>query len=178
MVLEANPVFTVHSVEGSWWNSQGRLISCMDFKADSQRRLLAYKEKQTNGPWVKAEYPLASQIFPDELLFYWARTLAFDRAPAGECQVIVSPQRRFRLRAWVRGIETITTPAGTFSCFRVELVPRLGPLEIFPLKAVLPRLTLWCATASPHFWVRYDGPLGGPGSPHARMELVAFQQEG
>ena len=67
----------------------------------------------------------------------------------------------------------VTTPAGTFSCYRVELTPQLPG----PLKALAPKMSLWCRADPPNYWVRYQGPVGGPGSPEAVIELVEFKQE-
>ncbi len=177
MVFFAIPEMKIDSMEGSRWTERGQLLSRIELKADPERRRIRYRDVEMNGPTVSGEFPLTTQVLPDELLFHWARTLNFNENPAGECQLVVSPTRRFWMRAWVRGTETVTTPAGTFHCHRVELLPDLGPLRLLPIRGVVPKLTLWCTTDPPHFWVRYLGPMGGPGSPQARMELVRFEPE-
>lgn len=177
MVFFADPKMRVDSMEGSRWTPHGELLSRLNLKADPMTRRIRYQEDRTNGSVESGEFPWTAQILPDELLFHWARTLNFNESPAGECLLVVSPTRRFRMRAWVRGADTVTTPAGTFRCHRVELLPDLGPLRLLPIKGLVPRLTLWCTTDPPHFWVRYLGPMGGPGSPQARMELVRFEPE-
>jgi len=149
----------------------------MDYKADPYLSKIFYKTTEAGKHPESAVFPWTPQTIPDEMLFHWARTLPFERAAAGEqpsaeCMLVVSPKRQFRIKAQVKGTEMVTTPAGTFSCYRVELVPQLlGPLKVFA-----PRMALWCRTESPNVWVRYQGPVGGPGSPEAVIELVQFEQ--
>ena len=52
-------------------------------------------------------------------------------------------------------------------CYRIELKPA------FPLFSLIaPRITFWYLAAPPHYFVRYEGPLGGPFSPTVFQELV------
>ncbi|MBI3333686.1 MAG: hypothetical protein HYZ93_06320 [Candidatus Omnitrophica bacterium] len=177
MVLVIAPVLCARSMQGSRWSQQGKLLSQADFHLDPRRRLFLYRDTGGGDGPEEGTFPWAPQTLPDEFLFHWIRTLEFGRTPAGEFSLLVSPTRRVRMRALVRGTEEVKTPAGTFRCYRVELSPRLGPLELLPLKSMLvPKVTLWCASDPPHFWVRYQGPVGGPGSPAALIELTSFQQ--
>ncbi len=177
MVFEPDPWMRVESLQGVRWTSDGKVLSEVDLKLDPLREEFTYVDSDAGRKPVSAVFRWKPQTLPDELLFYWARTLPFDesalgRPAAAQCTLVVSPTRRFQMDARVRGTEVITTPAGTFSCYRVELSPRL----MGPLKAMAPKMSLWCATESPHYWVRYQGPVGGPGSPQAIIELVRFEQ--
>lgn len=185
MRFSPEPVMRVTSVEGSRWSMEGKMLSQMDLKADASGKRILYKDREIDGSIRQASVPWDSNLLPDELLFHWVRTLAFDtasvqegiRSPAGECLLLVSPSRRFRMRAFLCGREEVATPAGLFSCFRVELSPELGALRILPIKGMIPKIVLWCAADPPHHWVRYEGPVGGPGSPQAVIELTRFEQE-
>lgn len=169
--------FLPQSVVGSRWTQRGQLLSKMDVRMDPAGRSIVYQDAEDGGSGRSVRIPWSEQALPDELLFHWARTLPFGEASPGvadkECLLLVSPTRRFRMRASVGGKEEVTTPAGTFSCYRVDLIPRLAG----PLKALAPRISLWCRADPPHHWVRYQGPVGGPGSPQAVIELVEFRQE-
>ena len=190
MVLSANvgsagvsPV-QFQSVEGTRWTNAGELLSRMDVRADPSRRQILYvdSEGRTTLSRTMAWTP---QAFPDELLFHWVRTLPFDQLQRGgnplnqrslqkECTLILSPTQQFKINARLsRKEEDVNTPAGTFSCYRVDLVPKL----LGPLKSLAPKMALWCTTAAPHYWVRYQGPVGGPGSPQAVIELVKFETD-
>jgi len=177
MVFHTDPTLQFQSVEESRWTEKGKLLNQTELRVSPDRRSIFCADREMGKPPELAVVPWTAQILPDELLFHWARTLPF--GPVGnqppvltECLLLVSPNRQFRLCAQVQGIETIKTPAGAFSCYRVALSPRLPG----PLKALAPKMALWCAVEPPHFWVRYQGPVGGPGSPQATIELVEFQQ--
>ena len=178
MVFEPDPFMRVQSLEGVRWTSDGKVLSEVDLKLDSQRKEFTYVDSDAGAKPVSAVFRWKPQTLPDELLFYWARTIPFDESVAGrpasaQCTLLLSPTRRFQMDAKVKGTEIITTPAGVFSCYRVELSPRF----MGPLKAMAPKISLWCATEPPHYWVRYQGPVGGSGSPQAIIELVRFKQK-
>ncbi len=54
-----------------------------------------------------------------------------------------------------------------YSCYRVELRPAFSLLSL-----VAPRLTFWYLSSPPYYFVRYEGPLGGPFSPRVVQELA------
>ncbi len=176
MLFSARPSRSVQveSVEGKRRDLQGNLLSEMKVQMEPAAGRILYKESQGGEAVRPAVLPWNPQALPDEMLFHWARTLPFEEEEAdAECLLLISPKRQFKIRAQVRGIEQITTPAGTFPCYRVELTPKL----LGPLKALAPKMFLWCRTDPPHTWVRYQGPVGGPGSPQAVIELVRFVED-
>ena len=164
----------VESVRSVRWKQTGELFNRTDIEMDALKGQVMVQElegmSESGRPvWL----PWSPQLLPNELLFHWVRTLPFEGdAPSAECTLLISADRRFRMQAQVRGTEIVTTPAGTFACYRVELSPQLPA----PLRALAPKMSLWCASQPPHFWVRYEGPVGGPGSPRAVIELVKFEQ--
>lgn len=171
------PAMQVQSVIGAGWTRDGRLFNEMDFQVDPHLRRISYRQAETGRRPQSAVLPWTSQSIPDELLFHWVRTLPFQEVadqdkPSSEFTLVVSPHRRFRIKTQIQGTEVVTTPAGRFSCYRVNLVPQLPG----PLKVLTPRMSLWCRTEPPNYWVRYQGPVGGPGSPEAVIELVEFEQ--
>ncbi len=171
------PAMRVQSVVGSRWTQAGRPVSEMDFEVDPALKRISYRDAETGRKPQSAVLPWTSQSIPDEMLFHWVRTLPFQEAvnknqPASEFTLVLSPRRQFRIKAQIQGTEMVTTPAGRFSCYRIILVPQLPG----PLKALAPRMVLWCRTDPPNYWVRYQGPVGGPGSPETVIELVEFEQ--
>jgi hypothetical protein len=69
----------------------------------------------------------------------------------------------------VRGRERVKTAAGEFDCYKLEMVPHLGALNLF--RPFLPKTFFWFRASAPHDWVRYEGPESGPGTPGIVMEL-------
>jgi hypothetical protein len=77
------------------------------------------------------------------------------------------------MRAEVVGRERVEVPAGAFDCFKVRL--RLTGLKGFFARFLLPDLFLWQTVAAPHFWVKYEGAEGGPGSRVIVREVTSFE---
>lgn len=80
----------------------------------------------------------------------------------------------YSVRAEYRGVEEVKTPAGIFSCHKLQLVPDLGILT-FLGKWVAPDLYIWFAVEPPHLWVKYQGLEGDLKTPTVISELVDFQ---
>jgi len=68
-----------------------------------------------------------------------------------------------------RGKERVKTSAGEFECYKLEVVPHVGMLNVF--RAFFPKAYFWFTVAPPHFWVKYEGPQDGPGTPDIVMQL-------
>jgi hypothetical protein len=77
------------------------------------------------------------------------------------------------MRAEIVGREHVQVPAGRFECYKVRL--RLTGLKGFFARFVLPDLFLWQTVAAPHFWVKFEGAEGGPGSRVIVREVTAFE---
>jgi hypothetical protein len=78
------------------------------------------------------------------------------------------------MEARIVGRETVHVLAGTFDCYRIDLVPR-GALGVLA-GLLLPGTSLWHTVSAPHFWVQYRGPDGGIGSRTILRELARFDR--
>lgn len=101
------------------------------------------------------------------------RFLPFDNWRPISFHFLTNEPRLYEMKVELHGKERVKTPAGEFECYRIELIPNLGVLNI--LHTFLPKAQFWFAASQPHFWVRYEGPENGPGSPGIVMELKAHQ---
>jgi hypothetical protein len=63
----------------------------------------------------------------------------------------------------------VKTPAGTLRCYEIEL-----GLDGF-LGAFMPKTYFWFSVRAPHYLVRYQGQMAGPGSPELVMELTGYR---
>jgi hypothetical protein len=61
---------------------------------------------------------------------------------------------------------------GDIDCYKVELVPHLGILNL--VKAFFPKTYLWFSVAPPHFWVKYEGLEEGLGTPQVVVDLKSY----
>jgi len=67
-----------------------------------------------------------------------------------------------------RGTERVKTAGGDLECYKIELVPHLGLLNL--MKVFYPKTYFWFKVTDPHTWVRYQGLENGPGTPEIIME--------
>jgi len=67
-----------------------------------------------------------------------------------------------------RGTERVKTSVGDIDCYKIEIVPHLGLLNV--MRVFYPKTYFWFSVAEPHTWVRYQGLENGPGSPEILME--------
>ena len=68
----------------------------------------------------------------------------------------------------LRGKEQVKTSAGEIEAYKIELVPQLGVLGVF--RPFLRKAYFWFSTATPHTWLRFEGPENGQGTPQVVME--------
>jgi hypothetical protein len=102
------------------------------------------------------------------------RSLPFEQARPVELHLLSNEPRLYDVSLEVRGRERVRTPAGQFDCYKVELRPGLGVLNLFGF--LIPKAYFWFTVDPPHYWVRYEGPENGRGTPQVVMELATFQR--
>jgi hypothetical protein len=82
----------------------------------------------------------------------------------------------------VIGEDTVTVPAGTFQCVKLELeystdnLP--GFMRLLPdylLKKMMSGYFLWMEKEAPHGMVKFQGKIDGMGSPEKAQELIKVQ---
>ena len=113
------------------------------------------------------------KILPDTLIVEGIagilRYLKFDQTGPFPAHLLTNEPRLYSVAFEIRGKERVKTPAGDFDCYKVEMVPHLGVLNV--ARYFFPKTFFWFSVAPPHFWVRYEGLENGPGTPEIAMEL-------
>ncbi len=117
--------------------------------------------------------PLTGDSIPAELLGAYLRLLPDTSAQQMRFDLTTREGYVIGMEARIVGRERVTVPAGTFDCYKIELDPT-GLAGILARAFRLPKLFMWHSVAAPHFWVKYQGLEGGPGSPVIVRELVRF----
>src|SRR5437867_5822886 len=84
------------------------------------------------------------------------RLLPFDRITSFPVHLLSNEPRVYSISFENRGKEHVRTPAGEFDCYKLEMVPHLGVLNV--VRHFYSRAFFWFTLAPPHFWVRYEGP--------------------
>ena len=101
------------------------------------------------------------------------RSLPFERKHSFQLHLFGNDDRLYDVNIDFRGREKVHTPIGDFDCYKVEMVPHLGFLDV--VRKFLPKTHLWFTVAPPHFWVKYEGLENGISSPLIVMELSKYQ---
>ena len=93
----------------------------------------------------------------------------FEQAKPFPAHLLSNEPRLYSVTFENRGLEHVKTPAGELDCYKIEMVPHLGVLNV--VRYFYPKAFFWFTVAPPHFWVRYEGPENGPRTPEIIMEL-------
>jgi hypothetical protein len=104
------------------------------------------------------------------------RFLPFEHWRPLSVRLLTNDPEIYDVKIELRGKERIKTPSGEFECYKIELVPELGVLNV--VRSFLPKTYMWFAATAPHFWVRYQGPEIGRGTPQIVMELKSYNAPG
>ena len=102
------------------------------------------------------------------------RSLPFERSRPVELHLLSNEPKVYDVTLEVQGRERIRTPAGPLECYKVELRPGVGVLKLFGF--LVPKAYFWFTVDAPHYWVRYEGPENGRGTPQVVMELGSFER--
>jgi hypothetical protein len=118
--------------------------------------------------------------FPMQLFPYTAQTVKLVPGAAAQVHVIFSPEHKpWEVTLLVDGQETVTVPAGTFSCTRIkvryqtdDLPGFFKSLPSFLLSRMFPDIWLWVQNQPPYAMVKMQGKLEGFSAPEKVHELV------
>jgi len=97
------------------------------------------------------------------------RFVSVDKDHPFSAHVLTNEPHVYSVNFEWRGTERIETAAGTFECYKVEMIPNLGVLNL--IRPFLAKTSFWFTVAAPHYWVRYEGPESGPRTPDVVLEL-------
>ena len=128
----------VNASVDSVWTDQGRV----------------WVERRTGGKKKVKDFQLLidQELAVDASLLLLLRRLPFDEGIERRLFLVDFTQRKVNAVVRHRGIESVSVPAGTFRCHRMEV-----EVEMLLIK---PKLTFWLATEAPHFLVRHEGRRG------------------
>lgn len=125
-----------------------------------------------NSETVTKTYEADRDLLIVDGLVLALRSLPFGSDETVKARFLTGEPELYNVEFKQRGIEKIDTPGGEVECYKVELVPKLGVLNVF--KVFFPKTYLWFTVAPPHRWVRYEGLENGRGSPEVIMQAVSF----
>ncbi len=162
-ILERGDYLTPISFRASDSNAEGRIIREMFARFDDEA--LVYPDDT---------YPIFSSITA-------IRGLDFKLGGRAEVFLWLAPTEIYRIFLDVDAIETISTAAGSFECYRLELKPDIrailpiGNFLASLLQPFLPEYYFWYSTEPSHPLVKFSGSLGGAGASHTVVELKEIE---
>jgi Protein of unknown function (DUF3108) len=153
-------------------DANGRVI-------DTERKIFdpakgtVHFERQWEGQSEARQFSVPSDTLEPEGIAGVLRFLPFEHLRSESIHLFTNEPRLYEMKAELRGRDQVKTASGEYECYKIELVPQLGALNV--LHALLPKAYFWFTVAPPHFWVRYEGPENGAGTPHITMELKTYE---
>lgn len=159
------------------WDEDGSVLRTLEKVYDHENGLV----KTTNffpltGETKVREFELTPGMCDAKELVTYLRGFPF--RPGGELEFTVLSEKQvvYSLYATYEGVEEVDTPAGSFACHKIRLVPDLGILT-FLGRMFAPYIYMWFTVEEPHFWVKYSG-IEGDRYPLIDLDLLEFRSSG
>ncbi len=145
-----------------------------------QGRTIRHMQAVFDDPAVR--YP--EDTFPVFCIVQAMRGTLFEEAQQVTLTLWIAPTELFRLVLFIRDTVQTSVPAGTFTCYLVEMRPDIR--SILPMSPLLARLVqpfvpeyrFWFSVEPSHPLVRFEGALGGAGAVKHTIELTKIAVEG
>jgi hypothetical protein len=157
-------------------DTNDKLVMTERIKVDDAGTVTFERRDYEGDGTADETYQTGRDILIVEGLVLALRSLPFATGETVKAQFLTNEPDLYNVEFRQRGIEKISTPEGEVECYKVELVPKLGALNLF--KVFFPKTYLWFTVAPPHRWVRYEGFENGRDSPEVVMEAVLFEKSG
>jgi len=138
-------------------------------RLDPAKGTLTFERQRSTGPPERKSMTIPRDTLIAEGIAGILRYLMFDQSRALSAHLLSNEPKVYSVTFENRGREHVKTSAGEVDCYKVEMVPHLGLLNV--VRAFAPKTFFWFTVASPHTWVRYEGFESGPGTPEVVMEL-------
>jgi hypothetical protein len=150
---------------------QGRTLAVEKKVFNRDTGKVTFERRDEKGATVSSSFAAASDILTIEGIAGILQFFPFaSSGPQGSISghMLSNEPKLYDVSLESRGSERLKTRTGELNCYKLELVPHLGVLNVF--KPLYPKTYFWFNSAPPHLWVRYQGLENGPGSPEIVME--------
>ncbi|MFI5322772.1 MAG: hypothetical protein ACHQ6U_04410 [Thermodesulfobacteriota bacterium] len=174
-VWKPGPSFTPVESSTEVRDLQGKLVMTDSMTIDDKTGKVSFvrKDYEADGTVSKSYKPEGDLLIEDGLVLA-LRSLPFGTDKTVKVRLLTGEPDLYDVEFKQKGVEKINTPEGEIECYKVELVPKLGVLNMF--KVFFPKTYFWFTVTPPHRWVRYVGLENGRNSPEVVMEAESFQE--
>jgi len=154
-------------------DGSGRVVGTERKVFDPAKASVKFTRQGGGRPAESKQFSVPADTLAPEGIAGILRFLPFDHWRSQSMHLFSNEPRLYEMKIEMRGKERVKTPAGEFECYKIELIPQLGALNLF--RSFLPKAYFWFTVAPPHFWVRYEGPENGGGTPQIVMDLKTYE---
>lgn len=171
---EAEGNFTPLHSETNFKDTKGNVVMTEKTIVDQASGNVTFTRKaHEGGDSVTETFEASPDLLIVDGLVVALRALPFGSNETVEAEFLSNEPELYDVEFRQKGVETIETPEGEIECYKVELVPKLGVLNVF--QVFFPKTYFWFTKAPPHSWVRYEGLEKGRDTPHVVMEVTSFE---
>jgi len=152
-------------------NTQGQIVAVEKKTFDKSAGKVKFERRNEKGETKTSSFSAAPDILTIEGIAGVLQFFPFGKSgSAGTLHghMLSNEPDLYDVTIESRGTERVNTSAGDVDCYKIELVPHLGLLNV--MKVFYPKTYFWFRVAEPHKWVRYQGLENGPGTPEIIME--------
>ena len=176
-VWKSGAAFTPVEVSTEVKDMRGKLVMTERKTVDESTGTVTFVRKDyENDGSVNESFVPDRDLLIVEGIVLALRSLPFGTDDTVKAQFLTNEPDLYNVEFKQKGRETITTSGGEVECYKVELVPKLGALNVF--KVFFPKTYFWFTVVPPHKWVRYEGLENDRDSPEVVMEAVSFKESG
>ena len=170
-VWMADGEFFPLQTEKTIYDGQGRTIAVEKKTFDRAAGKVKFEHRNEKGETDTSTFNAAPNILAPEGIAGILQFFPFGKSGAAgtiRAHVLSNEPDLYDVTIESRGMEIVKTPSGEIQCYKLEVVPHLGLLNV--VKVFYPKTYFWFSVAEPHRWVRYQGLENGPGTPEIIME--------
>jgi len=152
-------------------DTQGHTLAIEKKNFDRAGRVVRFEKQNEKGSIETSTYDAAPDILTIEGIAGILQNFPFGKsgnAGSLRAHLLSNEPKLYDVTIESRGTERVKTPHGDVNCYKLEVVPHLGLLNIF--KIFTTKTLFWFRVEAPHDWVRFQGLENGFGSPEIIME--------
>jgi hypothetical protein len=165
----AGSAFQPLSVDKVVRDSNGATLTTEQKAFDLTKNVIRLTRTVANGRQETKTLQAPSDTLAADGLAGILRSLPFGENRNFPAHLLSNEPKIYDVTFEPRGRERVRTAVGEFDCYKIEVVPHLGVLNV--AKIFIGGTYFWFSAGEPHFWVKYEGYENGIGSPRIRMEL-------
>ena len=157
--------------EKTVWDLQGHVIAVEKKSFDRTAEKVKFERRNEKGETQTSTFSAAPDVLTIEGIAGILQFFPFGKSGSGgiiRAHLLSNEPGLYDATIEPRGTERVKTAAGDINCYKIELVPHLGLLNV--LRVFYPKTYFWFNVEEPHAWVRYQGLENGPGTPEIVME--------